>query len=426
MCVNLNYPDKNIYFSLSRKNYCYNNYDKEEGKEFSYKIEKTPSLIFPKENHSCYSINKANPLLPKEKSSTTSPRLIQETYQELQRKNYSPTLIAKIGKFLHANRLAPEEIAILIEIETKNESISDFRQKYYGLDLFCDFYKRNNIDLKKFKEYLDKINFDNNAIKLLALAYTTEEILMLFAWHYIKNPEQFEISSLAFKENLTNYLEENYTDELDLNALLLAHPNIERNIGEIPSDWLDRVDDKEMATKLIYAAIEDFQYTYDTDILSNQLSAILDKKVTVDSKPMSGDFGNVYRIFIEGANTVCLKIFKKYGEETTKHGKQIEPQTGIFLNKHSKEFVKMYFGKVAGKKNDDAFLVTQYLEPGITVNEGSDSHEYHIYYADERPENKICGKYIDFGGVYITKMKSFETNCKIAENFFKTLCAQNV
>ena len=62
----------------------------------------------------------------------------------------------------------------------------------------------------------------------------------------------------------------------------------------------------------------------------------------------------------------------------------------------------MYFWKVAGEKNKDAFLVTQFLSEKIEPENNEILHEkYEIKHLDDKPQNTINGKIVDFGGVYI-------------------------
>ena len=116
---------------------------------------------------------------------------------------------------------------------------------------------------------------------------------------------------------------------------------------------------------------------------------------------------------MEGSEDMCLKIFgedrNKFFEQNPNlnniHGQHIEVQTGLFVNQHSNDFVKMYFGKVSPINDSDGFLVTQFLsydtEPVQTG--GTNNNKYKIYSNDAfANHNIINGKIIDFGDVHVS------------------------
>ena len=131
MQINLNHYNKNNSFSLSYKGFraIENNREQEKSlKDFNkglnnpqinYEIKfNIPLHSRHAEKTSCSQFNDKNFFQTKNKRQSTPTSLIQSTYQSLQEKNYTPTLIAKVGKFLHANQLSADEIATLVEIET--------------------------------------------------------------------------------------------------------------------------------------------------------------------------------------------------------------------------------------------------------------------------------------------------------------------
>ena len=209
--------------------------------------------------------------------------------------------------------------------------------------------------------------------------------------------------SLGETFDLTNHLRKNHLLAHELEELLTIYPLLKREVGEIPADWLNNVKDKKQATKEIYKAFQNFQNSKNTSAFSINLTKILSKKTTVEYLS-KGAYGTTYKIEIDGAKTTCAKLFhtnfNTYNDLV--NGGHYEVQAALFLNAHSSDFVKMHFGKVAGKENKDGFLVTQFLSDSITpIEEKTIPNNFNIKYLDNKPQNIINGKIVDFGGVYI-------------------------
>ena len=97
-------------------------------------------------------------------------------------------------------------------------------------------------------------------------------------WHFETNTTDFSKEDLTFSTNLTEYLRENHTTAEQLNKILVACPLTKREVGEIPSDWLNKTKDKEKATKEIYKAITKFTNNPKPEELEKALSAALNKQ----------------------------------------------------------------------------------------------------------------------------------------------------
>jgi len=190
-------------------------------------------------------------------------------------------------------------------------------------------------------------------------------------------------------------------------------PMTSRNVGNLPLGWLSKGSNEEKVIEKIYSLITDFQRTKDIEKFSGDLSSILNKKVTV-GKLNSGTFGTGFKIDVESEKPVCLKLFKNTGilhVENLGHGQHAEVQMGLFLNEHSNDFVKMYFGRAANRCNDDGFLVTQYLSDGIKPEPTGlgNIDKFEIIATDaDNERNTICGKIIDYGAV-IARKKKYKT-----------------
>ncbi len=275
------------------------------------------------------------------------------------------------------------------------------------------FLKLNNfIDLDQFVSYIKKIDFG----KIEKIAPFTKEFepeqYLNFAYFWFQDNEKinFNKEDLTF-DNVTTYFKDAYVDSIDLSELYANYPATNREIGEIPSCWMDRIEDKNQAQEDIYQAIDEFRTTKKLDNFSKKLSNILKKEV-ITTKIGNGIYGTVYRISIEGAQDVCLKLFDQIGNIACNsnkiHGEHIEPQVGLFVNEHSKDFVRMYFGKVSPNNTKDGFLVTQYLDENTKIDSsvGFDTKGWEITTKDA---DKIYGKnsiqniIIDFGLVEIKK-----------------------
>lgn len=128
-----------------------------------------------------------------------------------------------------------------------------------------------------------------------------------------------------------------------------------------------------------------------------------------------GEFGVGYKISVSGAEDVVLKKFHKITRMApgNSHGVGVEVQTGLFVNNHSNDFVKMYCGKIVGSEQSDGYLITQFLAENITPIENPNiKGGYHIISRDsdakldsyvETGHNVIAGKIIEFGDVEVTK-----------------------
>ena len=294
-----------------------------------------------------------------------------------------------------------EKIANMVKAITANsKKYSDFSAQFS--EFLLQRIKEKQ-DLDKIEKYILSINFDQ--LKQLAphmINYTSEQMLEFIEWHMDKKTLEFNKEVLEIQGGLTKYLENNHIDAQKLNSLLIAHPLTKREVGEIPSSWLVEVDDKEKASKEIYKAIKKFQKERKKEQFESDLSKILNKKVQIQ-KIAKGQYGTGYKLSIDGAEPVCLKLFhSNYNDYfSLSHGQNNEVQAGLFLNCHSNDFVKMFFGKVSTKYTRDGFLVTQFLSKDIKPLKYDILRDYSIVYRDQKADNEINNTYIDYGGVMI-------------------------
>lgn len=282
-----------------------------------------------------------------------------------------------------------------------------------------------------FLDYFGKIDFEKlEEIAPAMKDFSLGNYLIFALYHFQKGGKtEFTKKDLNFGD-LTEFLSENYLDGTSMMNLLSAFPETKTEVGEIPDVWLDKIpnDKKEDAQKKIYMAIDNFvkqrnnSYCFsllnntiddsihnDESALSSQLGKILKKKVNVE-KIGSGVYGTGYKISVQGAGDFCLKAFRDIEncEESDifkKHGEHAEVQMGLFANRHSKKFVKMYFGRVSlyGTKQK-GFIVTQFLDDDTEIEKPNVSgiKKYGIFSSDaEGNHNMKQGIIFDYGGLSV-------------------------
>ena len=273
----------------------------------------------------------------------------------------------------------------------------------------------SDINLKDFIDYINQINIKGiSEIAPMMKKFKAKELLDFYSYHYRNGKKtKFKRKDLILDKDITEYLSKNHLNARNLSALYSAFPLTSRRVGEIPDDWLNKTNpkDKKKITEKIYEAMDQFQIDHSEENLSKTLTKLLSKKTTV-SYINSGTFGSGYKISIEGAKTYCLKIFHTDAKteylDYTNHGRYIEVQTGMFLNNHSNEFVKMYFGKVCPQMYHDAFLVTQFLDSDTKIDENIllyKKGQYKINNTD-KTRNMLRGKIFDYGGTDIKKVNN--------------------
>lgn len=276
-----------------------------------------------------------------------------------------------------------------------------------------DFLGKNpDLDIQDFSNYINTINFEEIS-KLVAKKqeYTPLERLSFADYHYKNGTKTFDKNTLDFtiatkNADLTNYLAHNYLSIDDLTSLFSAFPLTSKKVGTIPQEWFSNIDkDKQKEVEdEIYDTILEFQKTNNINDFSTKLKELLKKELSVTYLD-KGTFGTGYRISIDGADDVCLKIFDINTFGTEKHGKHIEVQAGLFANQHSNDFVKMHFGKLSPTDDNDGFLVTQYLSPDIEPIENPNIlNDYFVFSEDAHSgHNMINGKIIDFGAMNLAR-----------------------
>ena len=336
--------------------------------------------------------------------------------------------------------------------------------------------KNRNMDVSDLNHYIDNIDRQQlYSVSPKTADYSTEQLMNFYDYHYKAGTEVFDADALTMDGDFTKFLRENYVDKKQMSELLDIFPETSRYVGEMPNGWLSNVplEQQSAVQEQVYAAIKQFQsgngsYRSMAE-LSENLSKILGKDVSIKELG-SGCFGTGYKVSMEGAEDTVLKIFngstkddlkkmfdfsellsseqmaklrklgitedrlRKIGEDyaermTRVHGQHIETQTGLFVNEHSDDFVRMYFGKVSGTGDADGFLVTQFLSDDVvpqspsTVKGGYRIKSKDAWAANSKKgkiygqHNIINGKIIDYGAVQV-KQTGFNGFIQSLKSFF--------
>lgn len=334
----------------------------------------------------------------------TSQKDTKNNFSTFRQKGYNELtscIFANSDDILKASETTRQNYAYIINTIRNNS-----RKTYEFCPNFIEFIKtsfEHFENIEEFEEYVRKIDFN----KLFATApimkkYTDIQLLNFLETHYIRNCFEFKKEDLII-DNISEFLGENYIDSKTLNKLLDSYPLTKRTIGELPADWLDKTKDKKLAQEEIEHAISAFQHHKDTKIFENNLSQILNKKVSI-KKLDSGSYGTAYKIEIEGALTTIIKTYhpRDYTFNKERHGRNIEPQVAMFVNQNSGEFVKMFFGRTCSKAQRDGFIITQYLDENTQPLETSKPNPiFKITCNDCHKDNVINGKIVDFGAIQV-------------------------
>lgn len=282
-------------------------------------------------------------------------------------------------------------------------------------------------DLNKYMSQLDKE-------KIAQLAPDFKEFdpiqyLNFCLYHLSNNTVDFNEKNLTFCDNPTEYFRVNPTNYDKLEEIYTRFPMTKREIGKVPQSFLEFVpkEKHQSCIEQLYNEIEEFRKNHNIRIFEQKLRSLLNQEIKIE-KIDTGKYGDGYRIDTQDNHSYCLKIYKNDKQKSSKkHGVHIEPQIALFANSHSKEYVKMHFGKVAPPNKNDGFIVTTYIDENSTpTNEETEILDYN--YAIDNSDtsevhNKINGIIYDFGGIIIREKNAnseanFNTRYSISEFFW--------
>ena len=202
-----------------------------------------------------------------------------------------------------------------------------------------------------------------------------------------------------------------------------------RNIGNIPKIFLDKVKDKKNTVIAIYNLFAEYSFRlnydyeldyddcdYEINYLSPDIKAFEECLSALINKPVkmsyvgSGFNGNGFKIVVD-EQKFFYKVFYLYNSTDPKryynHGGLAEPQMALFATKNSPKsnFAKFFFGRVCNVMGIDSFLVTEFIERNDNIK--NDKIKLSVDYVkiseteEHKYDNKINGKIVDFGGIRV-------------------------
>ena len=333
-------------------------------------------------------------------------------------------IIARSNRIKSVSIKEVEEIikSIYNKCSSKNYTTTRFAEEIskedFDICMIAKFIEENpQIKLSEFKKYIDNISLDElYEIAPRLKKFNCDDMLEFFKFHFTKGTKNFNSSNLEFPQNLTDFLEKNPVNAYEIQKLLAIYPNTSRNIGSLPQEWnvgshSDEIREILDKFRKEAACVSDkITFIKGNPILTIQkeLSNCLGKKVIV-TELGTGKFAKVYRISVDGAKDVVMKVFHKKPltayDSFNIHGEFIEPQRGIFLSANSDKFAKTHCGKISTEIDKDGYILTEYLEESDKVlqqNEFIKLKNYLVFCDDvNEGHNVINGKMYDFGDIHI-------------------------
>ncbi len=232
-----------------------------------------------------------------------------------------------------------------------------------------------------------------------------------------KTFSEFAKSVYELEENRCA-IEERKLRELEFEIAALQGKTLQNNLIEEKWEEYSRCLEK------LVNKFEEDDYVKLCEKLSSELSNLLNKKI--DAKYLDdGTFGVVFLISAD-EEKYSLKVFKPLESEINDNGGTVEPANAIYADRMMKpeRCAKVYCGKVASDNENDAFILTKYIEPEACdlrrMNDvlkwiyNADMLSNRFTFTDVKPSdpfngNFINGTLVDFGGIEFT--------CKSAKEY---------
>jgi len=323
---------------------------------------------------------------------------LEDAFQKLKEKydNRKASVLACLPSY-YADEF--DEISKLIETISLNPKKQTGALSEQIAEILYD-----GVEIKALNDYIQ--NFNSEELFELAPVlkeYSPNDLLRFYLHHYKEQNDILNSDNLILPD-FENHLLGGLVEPLELTEILTLYPLTNRQIGSIPKDWLDDIEnpDKVAIAKKIDEIILKFNKTKNEEEFCEKMTSLLNKKTTITRLP-SGQYGKCYKIAIEGAVDTCLKLFKEKHTSDC-HGASFEPQAAFFANKYSDKFVKMFFARVAPLQEYNAYMVTQYLDKDTKPIETGGSFDYFVSCSDIGfDHNKIKDKIIDFGSIEVKK-----------------------
>ena len=220
--------------------------------------------------------------------------------------------------------------------------------------------------------------------------------------------------------NMMRMFKRRLVSQQELDAMLVGISSQQRNLGSLPSDWFSSSlpkDKYSTFTQKIFSVFGNFAKKSKSQIdtkesyfveqleeLEKRLEKALGKKIKTQHIGR-GSIGRTFKLVVgenEGKKYV-IKIFH-LGERVDGHGKSKEIANAINYS-HTKQKparAQFFFGRIAGKKNYDGFMVTEYI-PGkedVFFSVPGPQIKYSRFnLIDAIGRNKKQGSLVDFGEI---------------------------
>lgn len=345
----------------------------------------------------------------------TQPK-INNLYNGFIENGYSEKQSSILANIKNIEEYNSDDVANLID------NISGFyNQDECPSTIISNFLKNNSgLDIKSFNKYLSAVDFQKLFDTVPAVkAYSKADFLKFINYHFKVKDIELNENSLKFCENFTDFIENNYINATEMDNILTIFPLTDRNLGEIPAGWINDSESnqnkKEIKNK-VSNLFNEFRINRNPKVLEREMRNLLKKEVTVN-EIASGDFGTTYKISVPNAVDTCLKLFFEIKDNTNPkyliHGVLIEPQTAIFANNNSNEFVKTFMARVTNTKEKNGFILTQFLTgktKPIETNTAKNNEYTFITNDTSKTHNKINGTIFDFGAVEVYKKDGTTAN----------------
>ena len=259
---------------------------------------------------------------------------------------------------------------------------------------------------------------------------------------------QENVSFKGKNVNLTRLFREKFGSKSFFLELMRKCPDINRNIGSLPVQWIRDISKYkaliQLRTREIQEAFADFAF-FETfsrrdiahlekamKILSSKLTAILGKNVSVEYFG-SGWIGNVYKITC-GQDKFALKTFNppSVGYNDYFHGQIVEPIIALYASKRSTKgaFSKFFMGRAGGGYDKDAYMLTQFIDDSNArksriKNDMLKRRSDIVIHVDDRESNKINDTVVDYGCVTLNDKFRHPEERKIARLLMEALDTNN-
>lgn len=223
-------------------------------------------------------------------------------------------------------------------------------------------------------------------------------------------------------------------------------------IGKLPEIFLKKHKNK-LQKRLIAHKIFTLLYNYSTELnlnvnsiseklieerlnnLSIELGALTLQKVRIKFIDC-GTFGNCYKVDA-GKESFAYKVFyphKKFEDPIIRdgHGYSVEPETAYYCSKSldRKNFATFYCANIANLQNPACFMLTKFEKPKSKPYEHSPIKYLYLSEEENKEDNIIGNKIIDFGGVHevdkrFKDKKLYRIICKVMANLNRNVDKNN-